>query len=114
MRDHRKTAAPTAIGNGGKEADNERDNLISHVSEGNATGCGHDILLWPDQTGVRWGVFIWRDSGGGFEAENLTFSGALVKALRLSRHGALRGARMGFTGDAAAIMDRNTGGCGHA
>lgn len=105
MRGYRKTAAPTAIGSGGK-GDIQKDAFLSHVSEGNATGCSHEILLWPDDAGERWGVFVWRDSGGGYEAENLTFSGALLKALSMAKHGVLRGARIGFTGDAAAILDR--------
>ena len=113
MRGYRKTAAPTAIGSGGKD-NTKQGYSLSHKLQKKATGFGHEIILWPDDAGKRWGVFVWRDSGGGYEAENLTFRGALVRALNMTERGVLRGAPIRFIGDTAATMDRNIGRCGHA
>lgn len=114
MRGNRKTAAWAGTQGGGKSDDTQKDAFLSHKSRENATGFGHEIILWPDNAGEKWGIFVWRDSGGGYEAENLTFCRALVKALSMARHGLLRGAPIRFTADAAAILDRNIGRCGHA
>lgn len=112
MRGYRKTAAPTAIGSGGKD-DTKRGDFLSHVSSKKAIP--PELYLWPTREGQRWGVLAVGDSGGGMVVEDLPFRFALAEALRLSADSRdFRDAPIMITPRAAAELYRHTVGGSHA